>query len=142
MWEERKGGRDKNLRPLVTESRLGGKVWGESWNGDTKCINVPPQTLLRGGWGTEAAAWGMVGLQPSPRWGPHRKGHCLRLPDGKYLQREGREWVRGGERGREETLRLPLPVPILHPQAEPSAGDLEPAECPQGSQTRRVAEHT
>lgn len=24
---------------------------GKSWDGDTKCINVPPQTLLRGGGG-------------------------------------------------------------------------------------------
>lgn len=35
--------------------------------------------------GTEAAAWGMVGFQSSRR-GPHRNGHCLRLPDGKDLE--------------------------------------------------------
>ena len=67
--------------------------------------------------GTEAAAWGMVGLQSSPRRGPHRNGHCLRLPDGKDLQRgrgerserEGRKWRAEGP------LQpwLPLPASIL-----------------------------
>lgn len=33
-----------------------------SWEGDTKCINVPPQTLLRQRQrGTEATAWDMGG---------------------------------------------------------------------------------
>lgn len=73
-----------------------------SWEGDTKCINVPPQTLLRQRQrGTEATAWDMgeKGLQPSPRQGPHRNGHCLRLPDGKDLHREGREELMGADRG-------------------------------------------
>lgn len=48
-----------------------------------KCASPDaPQTRK----GTEAAAWGLVGLQPSPRRGPHRNGHCLRLPDGKDLE--------------------------------------------------------
>lgn len=59
-----------NLRPLKTgwEGRC-----GESREGDTKCITVPPQTPLRGG-GAEAAVWGMVGLSRLPAGDPTGTG--------------------------------------------------------------------
>lgn len=36
--------------------------------------------------------------QPSPRQGPHRDGHCLRLPDGKDLQQREEKRL-DGDRG-------------------------------------------
>lgn len=49
--------RDQNVQPLRTESRLGRGDAGMGVGG-TKCINVPPQMLLRGGVGGRGCSWG------------------------------------------------------------------------------------
>lgn len=75
---EREAGRQRGTNTV--EDRRGGAVQG-SWDADTKCMSGPPPTPPeadgQGLWPGEA--------QLSPHWGPHRDGHCLRLPDGKDL---------------------------------------------------------
>lgn len=90
-----------------------------SWEGDTKCINVPPQTLLR--------RVGEQRLQPGT-WG----APAISLPDTpqeralpETARWEGpaagrRQELRGADQqGTGEVLQLPSPVPTLAPQTEP-----------------------
>lgn len=70
-----RGGKTAREGPKPPTTSDGIPAWGRgSWTGDTKCINVPPRTLLRGGGGQR--------LQPGAWWGssrlltqgPHRSG--------------------------------------------------------------------
>ena len=120
---EREAGRGTN----TVEDRWGGAVQG-SWDADTKCISGPPPTPPEADgqrlWPGEA--------QPSPCRGPHRDGHCLRLPDGKNLQQREEKRL-DGDTGAEGTFHLPAQAPLCEAQHEEGpAGDLQPSECPPG----------
>lgn len=84
-----KEGDGKRLRGYKTFHHWGqGSSWGgrgaRSWDGDTKCINVPPRHSAEVE-GKEAAVCALLGLQLSPHLGTPQEWHCLRLPDGKDL---------------------------------------------------------